>query len=130
MYQSLICRVGGFDGRRDQAGRFPAPLDAKLLQRASNTLVDGVRTDVQTDRDLLAAQMLVDQQQAFELAGAEARDRGGGIMVDSAPSQLPRAWLTQIARPSEQGWRQHTPWALHLSKPKREAAQIPMDYVG
>jgi hypothetical protein len=72
MYQTLICRIVGRDCIRDQTRGLAAPLDAQLLQRAPDALVDGMGTYAEADRDFLAAVMPVNQQQAFNLTLAEA----------------------------------------------------------
>jgi len=51
-----------------------AALDPEDVERAANPLVDGVRGDVELDRDLFGIEVLVDQQQALELPRAEALD--------------------------------------------------------
>ena len=60
MYQPLIwAAVVGDDSRR-----LASALDSKDVERAPDTLVDGVRGDVELGRDLLRRQMLVNQPQA------------------------------------------------------------------
>lgn len=77
MYQTLISLgVLGDDPR----GLRP-PLDAEDLQRLSNALVDGVWGDSQLCRDLLRAEVLVDQAQAFELPARQARDARGDVLI-------------------------------------------------
>ncbi|HEU0310958.1 MAG TPA: hypothetical protein VFR36_07060 [Sphingomicrobium sp.] len=68
MYQSLISWVVMRNRVRDHSRGVAPPLYAKLLERASDTLVDGVGADGQLGCDLLAAVMPVDQQQAMDLA--------------------------------------------------------------
>ena len=79
MYQSLILSVH----LRDHARRLRTAFDAKHLQGPANALVDRVRGNAELDRDLLGRKMLIDEQQAVELAAAELGDAAGnqGIMV-------------------------------------------------
>jgi hypothetical protein len=70
MYQALIWLAV----ERDQPRRLGAPLDAKDLESLANSLVDGVRRNVQFGRDFLRRQMLVDELQAIELAARQPRD--------------------------------------------------------
>jgi hypothetical protein len=73
MYQALIwSRILGDDARR-----LSAPLDAEYLQGLANPLVDRVRRDAELGGDLLRIEMLVDEAQAIELAGRQARDALG-----------------------------------------------------
>jgi len=66
MYQSLIwLLVLGDDPRR-----LCATLDAEDSQRLADALVDGMRRNVELRRDLLGIEMLVDEQETVELAGA------------------------------------------------------------
>ena len=60
----------------DHSRRFGPPLDSKLVERSTDPLIDGVRADPEAARDFLAVEMLVDKQQAFHLARAQARNRG------------------------------------------------------
>jgi hypothetical protein len=56
MYQTLIwAAVPGND-----AGGLAAALDAEDVQRAADTLVDGMRGDLEFGRDFLGGQVLVD----------------------------------------------------------------------
>ena len=73
MYQSLIWFVNVRDHSR---GMRPA-FDAQDVQGSANTLVDSVRRDAELDRNLLRGQMLVDQEQAIELALAKLGDTRG-----------------------------------------------------
>jgi hypothetical protein len=74
MYQTLICLVVGMDGRANQPRRLASPLYAQLFQGAADPLVHGMRADAQPGRDFLAAVMLVDKQEAVDLALTEACD--------------------------------------------------------
>jgi hypothetical protein len=77
MYQTLIwSAVAG-----DDAGSLGAALDSQDLERTANALVDGVRGDVELGRDLLRIQMLVDEPQAIELAGAQPRNAAGDLCL-------------------------------------------------
>jgi hypothetical protein len=70
MYQTLIwAAVLG-----DEARRLGASFDAEDVEGDADSLVDGVRRDVQLGGDFLGGQMLVDEPQAIELAGAQLRD--------------------------------------------------------
>jgi hypothetical protein len=69
MYQLLIwVAVSG-----DEARGMLALSHFKDLERLANALVDRVGRNSELDRDLLGGQMLVDKQQAIELAAAETR---------------------------------------------------------
>jgi hypothetical protein len=70
MYQSLIWALVADDNAR---GLGP-PLDAEDRERLADPLVDGVRRDLEFGGDFLGRQELVDQQQAVQLAGSEARN--------------------------------------------------------
>jgi hypothetical protein len=74
MYQTLICRIVGRDGRRNQPCCFSATLDAKLFQGAAYALVDRMWADTQLGRDFLAVVVPVDQQKALDLPLAETRN--------------------------------------------------------
>jgi hypothetical protein len=78
MYQTLIwAAVAG-----DEAGGMGPALHSEDLERAADALVDGMRGDFEFGGDFLGGQMLVDQQQAIELAGAQPRDAARGLCVD------------------------------------------------
>ena len=64
MYQSLIW-LGVL---RDDARRLGSALDTQGLKRAADSLVDGVRRDIELSRNLFRGQVLVDEAEAFELA--------------------------------------------------------------
>jgi hypothetical protein len=69
MYQSLIWpRVL----RDDARGMRPA-FDAEDMQRLANALVDRVIGNAELGPDFLRVQVLVDEQEAIELAGGEPR---------------------------------------------------------
>jgi hypothetical protein len=69
MYQSLIwVFVAGDDARR-----LRAPLDTEDAKRLPDPLIDSVRRDVELGRNLLRIEVLIDEQQAVELTGAELR---------------------------------------------------------
>jgi hypothetical protein len=74
MYQTLIWPAA----LGDEAGGLASALDPEDVERAANALVDGMRGDVELGGDLLGRQMLVDQAQAIELAGAELRNAARG----------------------------------------------------
>jgi hypothetical protein len=65
MYQPLIWPAVA----SDQAGGLSAPFDAEGLERLTDALIDGMRRDVELDRDFLGGQMLVDKAKAIELTG-------------------------------------------------------------
>jgi hypothetical protein len=70
MYQSLIwLPVAGND-----AGGMRPSLDAEDLQGQANALVDGMRRDLQLGRDFLRVEVLVDEEKAVQLAGAQSGD--------------------------------------------------------
>jgi hypothetical protein len=81
MYQTLILAIVGRYGGRNHARRFAPPFDAKLFEGSANALVDGMRTYPEADCDFLAAMVPVDQQQAFDLALAEAGNGRSGIVI-------------------------------------------------
>jgi len=64
MYQSLIWSFGA----RDHARGLGAAFDAEDLERLTDALVDGVRRYAELDCDFLRIKMLVDEQEAIELA--------------------------------------------------------------
>ncbi|MEO7601899.1 MAG: hypothetical protein ABIS39_01345 [Sphingomicrobium sp.] len=70
MYQTLIWAAVA----RDNARRLGPPLHAKDVQGLADALVDGVRGDSELVRDFLGREVLVDQQEAVELARAEPRN--------------------------------------------------------
>lgn len=65
----MRCKGGGY-----QARSLPAAFYAKLVQRPADALVDGVGAYPQLCSDFLAVVMLVNQQQALDLAIAESCD--------------------------------------------------------
>jgi hypothetical protein len=70
MYQPLIwAAVVGDDSRR-----LASALDSKDVERAPDTLVDGVRGDVELGRYLLGIEVFVDEPQAVELPCAQSCD--------------------------------------------------------
>jgi hypothetical protein len=70
MYQTLIWALEvGHD-----AGCLVAPLNAKGGERLADPLVYRVRRDLQLCRDLLRGKKLVDETQAIQLSGCEARN--------------------------------------------------------
>jgi hypothetical protein len=75
MYQTLICRVVGRYRGPDKSRSLAPALDAKLFQGAADSLVDGVGADAQVGGDFLTAMVPIDQQQAFDLPLAEARNQ-------------------------------------------------------
>jgi hypothetical protein len=76
MYQSLIWP--GMQG--DDPRRLRSALDSQDVQGLADALVDGVRGDPELRRNLLRAQMLVDEAQAIELPRRETRDAlGNGV---------------------------------------------------
>ena len=78
MYQTLIwSAVAG-----DDAGGLGPALDSQDVESAADTLVDGVRGDLELGGDFLGRQMLVDQAQAIELAGAQPRNTAGDLSFD------------------------------------------------
>jgi hypothetical protein len=77
MYQSLIWSA---DLRHESRG-LGAAVDAQDLQGAAEPLVDGVRRDVELDRDFLGRHVLVDQTQTIELARAQPRHTGRELRV-------------------------------------------------
>ena len=70
MYQSLIWPLVAGD---DACGLGP-PLDAKDRQGLADPLVDGVRRNLELGGNFLGRQELVDEQQAVQLAGSQARN--------------------------------------------------------
>jgi hypothetical protein len=70
MYQSLIWSAV----LRNQPRSLRAALDAKDLKGLADTLVDGVRRDLELCRDFFRAEMLVDEAQAVELTATELGD--------------------------------------------------------
>jgi hypothetical protein len=77
MYQTLIWpAVAG-----DDAGGLGAAFDAEDMERAADALVDRMRRDVELGRDFLGRQMLVDEPQTIELAGAQPCDPAGDLIV-------------------------------------------------
>jgi hypothetical protein len=77
MYQTLIwSAVAG-----DDAGGLGPALDSQDLERASDSLVDGMRGNVELRRDFLGRQMLVDEPQAIELARAQPRNAAGDLCL-------------------------------------------------
>jgi hypothetical protein len=81
MYQPLICRVRRRKRLGHHACGFAAALDAKLFQRSANALVDRMRADAELVGDFLAAVVPVDEQQAVDLALAEAGHGGCRIYL-------------------------------------------------
>src|SRR5205085_235632 len=69
MYQSLIWGAV----LRHQARGLGAAFDAENLQSLADTLVDGVRRNIELGRDFLRRQMLVNQPQTVELPGRQPR---------------------------------------------------------
>jgi hypothetical protein len=73
MYQSLIwALVLGHDPRRLRTA-----LDAEDRQCLADALVDSVGRNAELGRNLLRIEMLIDEQQAIELAAAEPGDTRG-----------------------------------------------------
>jgi hypothetical protein len=70
MYQSLIWSF--YLG--DDARRLRAPLDPEDRERLADALVDGVRRNLELGSDFLGGKMLVDEEQAVQLAGGELGD--------------------------------------------------------
>jgi hypothetical protein len=58
MYQSLIWLVQA----SDEARGLGAPLDAQGLEREADSLVDGMRRDIELGRNLFRRKVLVDEQ--------------------------------------------------------------------
>jgi hypothetical protein len=76
MYQSLIWP---FHLRHDP-GSLGTPLHAENGERLADALVDGVVRDAELGRDLLRAQMLVDEKETVELSRAESGDTLGHVV--------------------------------------------------
>jgi hypothetical protein len=66
MYQSLILALV----LRDDASGLGAALNSKNSKGLANALVDRVRGDIELARNFLGAEVLVDQEEAVELACA------------------------------------------------------------
>ena len=77
MYQTLI-RAAVLS---DEPGGLGAAFDTKGLQRVADTLVDGMRRNVEFDRNFLRREVLVDEPQAIELTGGQASDALGHLLV-------------------------------------------------
>jgi hypothetical protein len=69
MYQPLIWPLA----LGNEASGLCAPLYAKDLQGLADTLVDGVRRNPELGSNLFGVEVLVDEQQAVELAGGQPR---------------------------------------------------------
>jgi hypothetical protein len=78
MYQSLMWGGVGLGALRQVLRNDPRRLGPALnpedLQRAADALVDGMRRNLELGGDFLGVEMLVDEAQAIELAGAQSRD--------------------------------------------------------
>jgi len=73
MYQSLIWpSVLG-----DHSSRLRPALDAQRRERLANALVDGVRRNAELGCDFLGIEMLVDEEEAIELARSQSGDARG-----------------------------------------------------
>lgn len=77
MYQTLIW----FGVLSYHACRLRPALDAKDLQRLTDTLIDGMGRDAELRGNLLGTQMLVDEAQAVELTARQARDARGDMVI-------------------------------------------------
>jgi hypothetical protein len=109
MYQPLIwSAVHG-----NEARRLGTALDAEDLQRLADTLVDGVRRNIELARDFLGRQMLVDKAQAIELSGSQARDA------------LLNLWVGRLAAWPPIGLRQAVPILPSDSRPAQHFTQPP-----
>ncbi len=74
MYQALIWlgEGAGADlgiGRGDHPRRLAAPFDPEHVKRLADALIDGVRGNPEPLGNFLRRKMLIDEQQAFALAG-------------------------------------------------------------
>jgi hypothetical protein len=77
MYQSLIWpRILRYD-----PCRLSAPLDPKDRERLADPLVDCVRRDSELGCDLLGIEVLVDKEEAIELAARKARNARRHVTV-------------------------------------------------
>ncbi len=94
MYQTLIgLREGaGADlgiGRGDHPRRLAAPFDPEHVERLADALIDGVRGNPEPLGNFLRRKMLIDEQQAFALAGRKpgksSSDRRCRISQQSFP---------------------------------------------
>ena len=98
MYQTLICRIIVWQGRRHHACRFAATVNAKLVERAPDPLVDGVRADPQAHRDP-AYQRLIHQSPHIDLirpTGQQERTVRTSIRhADRAGEAIPPGHLTE-----------------------------------
>lgn len=72
MYQSLICRLRGVENGGDHARRFTTPFYPQFFQCTADALVDRVGADTEAERNFLAAEMLVDEQEAVDLTLGQA----------------------------------------------------------
>jgi hypothetical protein len=80
MYQPLIwVRVV-----RNDASRLLPAAHSQDVERLADALIHRVRGDVELGRDFLRRQMLVDQPQAVELPGTQARDQLSHGILPSA----------------------------------------------
>src|SRR4030095_14927270 len=80
MYQTLIWSLH----LRDHARCLRTAIDAQHMQGAANALVDGVRGNAEFDGDFLGGHMMIDEQQAIELALAQPRDALRDLRILSA----------------------------------------------
>ena len=67
----VISRRGLPAGRGERLQRFAARGDAELPEQALHVRADRVLGDVEASRDLVGAEMLVEEEQDLHLAGAE-----------------------------------------------------------
>jgi hypothetical protein len=89
MYQPLIWLVQASDDAR----RLGAPLDAQGLEREADALVDRVRRDFELGRNLFRRKVLVDEQQAVELAPGELGDSLRHVVFEVARIPGPRCHI-------------------------------------
>ena len=73
MYQPLIWP---FDLGNDPSC-LRTPLDAEGCQRLADALIYRMRRNMELGRDLLGAEMLIDEEEAIELGWTEAGDAAG-----------------------------------------------------
>jgi hypothetical protein len=115
MYQSLIWSlVLGND-----PGRLRAPLDAEDGESLADALVDRMRRDVELGRNFLGAEMLIDEQEAIELASSKTGDARGHHILRTRTRAIGRRTMRSVRI-----IQKNTHPAKHAALPSRVHASL------
>jgi hypothetical protein len=96
MYQSLIFSFVGAGVLRHEPGSLSAPLYTQYREGLADTLVDGMRRNIEFRGDLFRVEMLIDKAEAIELPRTQPRNALG--YISRCVADRPRARPARFVR--------------------------------